>query len=216
VVGTTPTTSFKEYWKPSEDEPEERIYPETFAGDVFNDEYEALRATLREGPNAKLEPFIAGIIFYSDATHLTSFGTASLYPMYICMLVTSLSILAQNHRNLRLITLLIFQRYFKTLPSLLCLTESKARRRDPRVLPGNFWKGRHGWHSRPFAVWASSRHLASLARWRPNAPVYRRRSHKTFRSNYASYVPSFFILFSGLSWKVSWRLLSCYSCWHFL
>jgi hypothetical protein len=158
------TTSFKEYWKPSEDEPEERIYPETFAGDVFNDEYEALRATLREGPNAELEPFIAGIIFYSDATHLTSFGTASLYPMYICMLVTSLSILARNHRNLRLITLLIFQRYFKTLPSLLCLTESKARRRDPRVLPGIFWKGRHGWHSRPFAAWASSRHLASLAR----------------------------------------------------
>jgi len=38
---------------------------------------------LQEGPNAKLEPFIAGIIFYSDATHLTSFGTASLYPMYM-------------------------------------------------------------------------------------------------------------------------------------
>jgi hypothetical protein len=77
------TTPFKEYWKPSEDEPEERIYSETFTGDVFNDEYEALRATLREGPNAELEPFIAGIIFYSDATHLTSFGTASLYPMYM-------------------------------------------------------------------------------------------------------------------------------------
>jgi hypothetical protein len=99
---TEKTTSFKEYWKPSEDEPEERIYSETFTGDVFNDEYEALRATLQEGPNAQLEPFFASIIFYSDATHLTSFGTA---------------ILARNHR---LITLLLFQRYFKTLPSLLC------------------------------------------------------------------------------------------------
>jgi len=77
------TTPFKEYWKPSKDEPEERIYSDTFTGNIFNDEYEALRATLQEGPNAKLEPFIAGIIFYSDATHLTSFGTASLYPMYM-------------------------------------------------------------------------------------------------------------------------------------
>ena len=77
------TTPFKEYWKPSKDEPKEQIYSETFTGDIFNAEYEALRATLWEGPNAELEPFIAGIIFYSDATHLMSFGTASLYPMYM-------------------------------------------------------------------------------------------------------------------------------------
>ena len=81
------TTAFKEYWKPSKDEPEAQIsrYSDTFTSDVFNDEYEALRTTLREGPNATLEPFIAGIIFYSDVTHFTSFGAASLYPM--CMYV---------------------------------------------------------------------------------------------------------------------------------
>ena len=33
------TTPFKEYWKPSKDEPEERVYSETFTGDVFNDLY---------------------------------------------------------------------------------------------------------------------------------------------------------------------------------
>jgi Plavaka transposase len=77
------TTPFKEYWKPSEDEPEERVYSETFTGDVFNEQYEDLRKTHREGLNAELEPFIAGIMFYSDATHLTSFGTASLYPLYM-------------------------------------------------------------------------------------------------------------------------------------
>jgi hypothetical protein len=48
------TTAFKEYWKPSKDEREERIYSDTFTGDVFNDEYEVLRTTLREGLNAKL------------------------------------------------------------------------------------------------------------------------------------------------------------------
>jgi hypothetical protein len=76
-------TPFKEYWKPSNDEPEERIYSETYTGDVFNEEYETLHTTSREGPNAQLEPFIAGIHFYSDATHLANFGTASLYPMYM-------------------------------------------------------------------------------------------------------------------------------------
>jgi hypothetical protein len=76
-------TPFKEYWKPSNNEPEERIYTETFTADIFNEEYETLRTTSREGPNSKLEPFIAGIMFYSDATHLANFGTASLYPMYM-------------------------------------------------------------------------------------------------------------------------------------
>jgi Plavaka transposase len=77
------TTPFKEYWKPSNDEPEERLYSETFTADIFNDEYETLRTTPREGPNSELEPFIAGIIFYSDSTHLTSFGTSSLWPIYM-------------------------------------------------------------------------------------------------------------------------------------
>ena len=77
------TIPFKEYWKPSKDEPEERLYSETFTADIFNEEYEILRTTPRNGPNSELEPFVAGIIFYSDATHLASFGTASLYPMYM-------------------------------------------------------------------------------------------------------------------------------------
>ena len=77
------TTPFKEYWKPSNDEPEEHLYSETFTADFFNNEYETLRATLCKGPNSELEPFVAGIIFYSDSTHLTSFGTASLWLIYM-------------------------------------------------------------------------------------------------------------------------------------
>jgi len=146
------TTPFKEYWKPSEDEPEERIYSETFTGDVFNAEYEALRATRREGPNAKLEPFIAGIIFYSDATHLTSFGTASLYPMYMYVGNQSQYTRAKPSEFTAHHIAYIPKVFQKTLSSLLCLTESKARRRDPGVLPEKLWKGRHGWHSHPFAA----------------------------------------------------------------
>lgn len=77
------TIPFMEYWKPSEDEPEERLYSETFTADTFNEEYNVLQTTPREGPNSELEAFVAGLIFYSDATHLANFGTASLYPMYM-------------------------------------------------------------------------------------------------------------------------------------
>ena len=77
------TTPFKEYWKPSDNEPEERLYSETYTGNVFNDQYELLWKTHCKGPNTKLEPFIACIMFYSHATHLTNFGSAQLYPLYM-------------------------------------------------------------------------------------------------------------------------------------
>lgn len=73
------TTPFKSYWKPAPNEPEERIYSESYNADGFNDEYDAIRAKL---PPGKPEPVVAGIISYSDSTHLTSFGTASLWPLY--------------------------------------------------------------------------------------------------------------------------------------
>ena len=74
---------FKEYWKPSQDKPVERLYSETYTANFFYDEYETLWATPWEGPNSKLEAFIASIIFYSDSTHLVSFGTASLWLIYM-------------------------------------------------------------------------------------------------------------------------------------
>jgi hypothetical protein len=77
------TTPYREYWKPSENEPEERIYTETYTANVFNEEYDQLRSNSRTGPNSHLEPFVAGVIFYSDATHLANFGDASLWPFYM-------------------------------------------------------------------------------------------------------------------------------------
>ena len=77
------TIPFREYWKPSKDEPEERLYSETFLANVFNKDYDTLQTRPQDGPNKDLEPFIAVLIFYSDRTHLANFGTASLYPMYM-------------------------------------------------------------------------------------------------------------------------------------
>ena len=67
-------TPFREYWKPSEDEPEERIYSETFTADVFNEEYETLRTMTRECydfPFLSLLPYISILIpFYFIRTVL--------------------------------------------------------------------------------------------------------------------------------------------------
>jgi hypothetical protein len=73
------TTPFKSYWKPGPNEPEERIYSEGYTADIFNEEYEDIRAKV---PLGRPEPVVVGIFSYSDSTHLTSFGTASLWPLY--------------------------------------------------------------------------------------------------------------------------------------
>lgn len=75
---------FKNYWTPSEDHPPERIYSELYTADAFIQEHETVRAqyqTLSTGP--QLETVIAAIMLWSDSTHLTSFGNASLWPIYM-------------------------------------------------------------------------------------------------------------------------------------
>lgn len=74
---------YKEYWKSSQNEPEEWIYTETYTADIFHEEYDKLRSNPWTGPNSHLEPFVAGIIFYSNVTHLANFGDTSLWPLYM-------------------------------------------------------------------------------------------------------------------------------------
>jgi hypothetical protein len=130
-------TPFKEYWKPSKDEPEERIYSETFTADVFNEEYERLRTTSREAPNSELEPFIAGIMFYSDTTHLANFGTACLYPMYMYIGNQSQYTRAKPseftaHHIAYIPKVFIFQVTYRLF--FYFLTNCKARRQYSRIL----------------------------------------------------------------------------------
>ena len=76
-------TPYKEFWEPGPNQPVQRLYGETYTADYFNNEYDSLCSQPRTGPHKDLEPFIAGIILYSDSTHLTSFGDASLWPVYM-------------------------------------------------------------------------------------------------------------------------------------
>lgn len=75
-------SGFEQYWKPSPDAEPERIFGELYSSDVFLKEEQKIRAELR--PNGcTLEVVVAGMMLWSDSTHLTSFGTASLWPCYL-------------------------------------------------------------------------------------------------------------------------------------
>ncbi|KII83957.1 hypothetical protein PLICRDRAFT_46731 [Plicaturopsis crispa FD-325 SS-3] len=75
-------TPFKRLWKPSASGPEERVHDELYASDAWIDAHEKLQRQQRE-PGCDLERVIAGLMFWSDATHLTSFGTAKAWPIYL-------------------------------------------------------------------------------------------------------------------------------------
>src|ERR1700678_2755446 len=72
---------YKEYWQPRPNCPPERIYSELYHTDAFVDEHERIRA--QPHPECQLETAIAAIMLWSDSTHLTNFGNASLWPIYL-------------------------------------------------------------------------------------------------------------------------------------
>ncbi|KAI0743684.1 hypothetical protein C8Q80DRAFT_1079612, partial [Daedaleopsis nitida] len=62
----------------------ERLYSEIYNSDAMNLEHEAIQAAGREtGDTNNVEYVVAPILVYSDSTHLTNFGTASLWPIYV-------------------------------------------------------------------------------------------------------------------------------------
>jgi hypothetical protein len=72
---------FEEYWKPSSDSPPERIYSELYTCDAYLLENERIQAQARQS-GSKHEAIIAPLMIWSDATHLTQFGNATLWPVY--------------------------------------------------------------------------------------------------------------------------------------
>jgi hypothetical protein len=77
------TFPFRAYWKPSETEPEERIYSESFTGDAWNNEYEKILESPQEDYLSEYERFLVSLMIWSDSTSLAQFGTAELWPMYL-------------------------------------------------------------------------------------------------------------------------------------
>jgi Plavaka transposase len=75
-------TPFKLFWKPSPDQPSQRIISELYNSEAMITEHKNIqKQPVKEG--CTLERSIAAIMLWSDATHLANFGTASLRPIYL-------------------------------------------------------------------------------------------------------------------------------------
>jgi hypothetical protein len=72
---------FKRFWK-SPSCAEVRCYDEPYTSDDWIKAHDDLQKQPNE-PGCKLEKVILGLMFWSDSTHLTSFGTAKVWPLYL-------------------------------------------------------------------------------------------------------------------------------------
>ena len=66
----------------------ERVHGELYTSDAFLAEHEKLQKYGKlppEDPSCKREKIIAALMFSSDATHLTDFGNAKAWPIYLML-----------------------------------------------------------------------------------------------------------------------------------
>jgi hypothetical protein len=73
---------FKRVWKDPLDNHQERVFDELYTSDAWLEAQDDLHRQPRE-PDCSLERVIAGLMFFSDATHLANFGTAKAWPLYL-------------------------------------------------------------------------------------------------------------------------------------
>ncbi len=73
-------TPFKQFWRPTPELAEQRVYSELYSSDKWIQAHKELQ----EQPKMDdLERAIAGLMLWSDSTHLTNFGNASVWPVYL-------------------------------------------------------------------------------------------------------------------------------------
>ena len=70
-------TPFEEYWKFSDTEKLMKVFSEAYSSPAHLEAYQEIN-TLPCMPGDDLKQVVALLMFWSDATHLTNFGDASL------------------------------------------------------------------------------------------------------------------------------------------
>jgi hypothetical protein len=75
-------TPFNMFYQPDDDTPAEKIYGEIYNSPAMIDKHEKIYSQARDG-GCTLETVVAAMMLWSDSTHLASFGTASLWPIYM-------------------------------------------------------------------------------------------------------------------------------------
>ena len=73
---------FELYWHPNNSCAEERVHGELYSSPAFLDAHRKLQESPGE-PGCDLPRVVLAMMFYSDGTHLTSFGNAKLWPSYL-------------------------------------------------------------------------------------------------------------------------------------
>jgi len=74
---------FKLFRKHPNSEDSEHLYSEVYNSDVFLDKHNKVQRAPTGDPTCKREKVIAALMFWSDATHLATFGTAKMWPVYM-------------------------------------------------------------------------------------------------------------------------------------
>lgn len=74
---------FELLWRPPGTEDDVRVHGEMYTSPAFLDAYRELQEAPGE-PGCNLPRVLVAMMFWSDATHLTSFGNAKLWPTYLC------------------------------------------------------------------------------------------------------------------------------------
>jgi Plavaka transposase len=81
-------TPFKMFWKPTPDSPPQRVVSELYNADAFLEEHKKIEKLPihlpDDAPGPKpVENAVFAIMIWSDSTHLTNFGDASMWPIYL-------------------------------------------------------------------------------------------------------------------------------------
>jgi len=74
---------FKLFQKHPTRDDSECIYSEMYDSDVFLDEHNKVQQSPTDDAICKREKVVAALMFWSDVTHLATFGTAKLWPIYM-------------------------------------------------------------------------------------------------------------------------------------
>jgi hypothetical protein len=69
-------------WNPTDQHEDIRVYGELYTSQAFLEAHRALQDSPGE-PDCDLPRVVLGLMFWSDSTHLTSFGNAKLWPCYL-------------------------------------------------------------------------------------------------------------------------------------
>lgn len=73
---------FELYWRPSPSQETSRVHSELYCSSEFLRAHQDLQGTPVE-PGCNLPRVVVALMFWSDSTHLTSFGNAKLWPLYM-------------------------------------------------------------------------------------------------------------------------------------